>query len=151
MMSRCTRMLNGGDKTCIYRWREALALCYNGAMNRRDFMKGAALAFGAAPFAGFGAQAAAGAELPAGDGSTVGYSRSLPVKVDTDVFIAGGGSAGVAAAVAARAAGAKVFLAEGFTCFGGMGTAARVPVFMQWGDGTRDLACGFGTRFRDHW
>ena len=112
-------------------------------------MKGAALAFGAAPFAGFGAQAAAGAELPAGDGSTVGYSRSLPVKVDTDVFIAGGGSAGVAAAVAARAAGAKVFLAEGFTCFGGMGTAARVPVFMQWGDGTRDLACGFGTRFRD--
>ena len=77
------------------------------------------------------------------------YSRTLPVKVETDVFVAGGGPAGVAVAVAARSAGARVFLAEGFTCFGGMGTAGRVPVFMQWGDGVRDLAQGFGTRLRD--
>ena len=77
------------------------------------------------------------------------YAREIKVKVETDVMVCGGGSAGVAAAVAARAGGARVFLAEGFSCFGGMGTAARVPVFMQWSDGVRDLACGFGTRFRE--
>ena len=64
-------------------------------------MKSAALALGAAPFAGVGA--------PEGAASGgIAYSRTIPVKVKTDVFIAGGGSAGVAAAVAARAAGARV-------------------------------------------
>ena len=80
---------------------------------------------------------------------TVEYSRRLPVAVETDVFVAGGGPAGVAAAAAARSAGARVFLAEGFTCFGGMGTAARVPVYMQCGDGVHTLAAGFGSRFRE--
>ena len=111
-------------------------------MNRRSFIKSGALAFAAAPVA------AAGKE-PAARSGEIAYARTLPVKVETDVFVAGGGPAGVAAAVAARTAGARVFIAEGFTCFGGMGTAARVPVFMPWGDGVRDLACGFGTRFRE--
>ena len=112
-------------------------------MNRRDFIKGAALAAGMTPGLGL----AGGTQ--GGRPGEIAYSRRLPVKVETDVMVCGGGPAGVAAAVAARHAGARVFLAEGFTCFGGMGTAARVPVFMQWGDGVRDLACGFGTRFRD--
>ena len=111
-------------------------------MNRRSFIKGSALALAAAPTALTGNAPSAGAK-------ELAYARTLPVKVETDVFVAGGGPAGMAAAVAARAAGARVFLAEGFTCFGGMGTAARVPVFMPWGDGVRDLACGFGTRFRE--
>ncbi len=112
-------------------------------MNRREFIKGAAIMAGTAPVAGWKSyeQSASGAGIR--------YSRTLPVKVETDVMVCGGGAAGVAAAVAARKAGAMVFLAEGFTCFGGLGTAARVPVFMQWGDGERDLACGFGTRFRE--
>ena len=110
-------------------------------MNRRDFMKCAALAA-----AGAGAvRGAKGAPAP----GCVTYSRSIPVKHETDVFIAGGGPAGVAAAVAARSAGARVFLAEGHTCLGGMSTAGRVMVFMPWGDGKRDLATGFGTRVRE--
>ena len=112
-------------------------------MDRRDFIRRGAGVFLSAAFAG-----KARGDTPTMQGC-IQYSRSIPVKVETDVFIAGGGSAGVAAAVAARSTGARVFLAEAFTCFGGMGTAARVPVFMQWGDGVRDLACGFGTRFRD--
>ena len=111
-------------------------------MNRRDFLKGAAVA---AVGAGMMPRALA---VPAGTGG-VAYRRELPVRVETDVMVCGGGAAGVAAAVAARSTGVRVFLAEGFTCFGGMGTAARVPVFMQWGDGERDLSCGFGTRFRE--
>jgi len=113
-------------------------------LDRRGFLAGLAGSCAAVP-----AAFAFDGKSDAGQTGGIAYSRTLPVKVRTDVFIAGGGSAGVAAAVAARAAGARVFLAEGFTCFGGMGTAARVPVFMQWGDGTRDLACGFGTRFRE--
>jgi hypothetical protein len=111
-------------------------------MKRREFICGAALGLTASPFA-----SAAPRTDTAGD--SLSYARTLPIKIRTDVMVCGGGAAGVAAAVAARAAGADVFLAEGFTCFGGMGTAARVPLFMQWGDGVRDLACGFGTRFRD--
>ena len=113
-------------------------------MDRRGFVAGLA-----------GVYAVSSVTFAADVGSTsvgvggISYSRTIPIKMKTDVFIAGGGSAGIAAAIAARAAGVRVFLAEGFTCFGGMGTAARVPVFMQWGDGMRDLASGFGTRFRD--
>ena len=116
------------------------------AIGRRGFLAGMAGTVAAAPAAALADSAGTPAKSRAG---TVAYGRSLPVQVETDVFVAGGGAAGVAAAVAARSAGARVFLAEGFTCFGGMGTAARVPVFMRWGDGERDLACGFGTRFRD--
>lgn len=113
-------------------------------MNRREFLKGAAVAT-----VGVGLPQVAKSESAKMGAGQIAYERRLPVRIETDVMVCGGGPAGVAAAVAARAAGARVFLAEGFTCFGGMGTAARVPVFMQWGDGVRDLACGFGTRFRD--
>ena len=106
---------------------------------RRGFLK-SALAMGAVvPFAG------GAAEKPA-DASGVLISKRLPVKVETDVFVAGGGPAGLAAAATAARAGAKVFLAEAHTCFGGMGTAGRIPLFMTWGDGIRNLAAGFGER-----
>ena len=100
---------------------------------------------GAASLAAASASAGTTAETP----SCVSYQKRLAVKHETDVFIAGGGPAGVAAAVAARKLGARVFLAESHTCFGGMSTAGRVMVFMQYGDGVRDLAAGFGTRVRD--
>ena len=72
------------------------------------------------------------------------FQREIPIRHDVDVFITGGGPAGVSAAVAAGRQGARVFLAEGHTCFGGMGTAALVPAFMQFGDGVNFLAGGFG-------
>lgn len=75
---------------------------------------------------------------------TVRLQRDVPVRHDVDVFVAGGGPAGCAAAVTAARAGASVFLAEGHSCFGGMGTAGLVPAFMQFGDGENFLAAGFG-------
>ena len=81
-------------------------------MDRRDFIRTGAGVFLSAAFAG-----KARGDTPTMQGC-IQYSRSIPVKVETDVFIAGGGSAGVAAAVAARSTGARVFLAEAFTCFG---------------------------------
>ena len=78
----------------------------------------------------------------------VSLSLDLPVKYDTDVFVAGGGPAGIAAAVAAAESGASVYLAENLSCFGGMGTSALVPIFMQMTDGINFLAAGFGSRVR---
>ena len=68
------------------------------------------------------------------DPKTVNYSKKIPVKKETDVFIAGGGPAGVAAAVAAARAGRRVFLAEPFPALGGAAVNMLVPGFMTFGD-----------------
>ena len=75
---------------------------------------------------------------------TLQIQFDLPVKYDVEIFIAGGGPSGVAAAVTAARMGRKVFLAEGHSCFGGMGTAGLVPVFLYFGDGVNFLAGGVG-------
>ena len=47
------------------------------------------------------------------------FQRKIPVTRQVDVFIAGGGPAGLAAAVTAARMGASVFLAEKHQSFGG--------------------------------
>ena len=68
-------------------------------MNRRDFIKSAALAVGMTP----GLRLSGDSQ--ARQSGEIAYSKHLPVKVETDVMVCGGGPAGVAAAVAARHAG----------------------------------------------
>ncbi|NLL84649.1 MAG: FAD-dependent oxidoreductase [Lentisphaerae bacterium] len=80
---------------------------------------------------------------------TITFQRNIPVRHDVDIFIAGGGPAGCAAAVVAAETGASVFLAEDLFCFGGAGTAGMVPAFMRFGDGINFLAAGFGERLLD--
>ncbi|MFO7898249.1 MAG: FAD-dependent oxidoreductase [Planctomycetota bacterium] len=70
--------------------------------------------------------------------------RDVPVRHEVDVFVAGGGPAGCAAAVVAARQGRSVFLAEAHSCFGGMGTAGLVPAFMQFSDGEHLCAAGLG-------
>ena len=111
-------------------------------VNRREWMKLSGLITGAV-MTGRNVSAETVVPKPQNKGDVV-FQRALPVKHETDVFIAGGGPAGTAAAVAARSQGARVFLAEAHSCFGGMGTAALVPVFMQMSDGLHFLAEGFG-------
>ncbi len=81
--------------------------------------------------------------------TAITFARTVPVRHQVDVFIAGGGPAGIAAALAATGQGASVFIAEGQSCFGGMGTAALVPAFMCFGDGVNFLADGVGRRVYD--
>ncbi len=112
--------------------------------SRRTFLKDSA----AATVAGLGGFAGA----VTGDASSradsppneVMLQRRVPVRHDVDVFVAGGGPAGVAAAAAAARQGARVFLAERNTCLGGMGTAGMLPLFMPFSDGIRNLAGAFG-------
>lgn len=78
------------------------------------------------------------------------FRKSIPVRHNVDVFVAGGGPAGVAAALTAARHGARVFLAEGHSCFGGMGTAGMVPAFMTFGDGVNFLAAGIGREILDN-
>ena len=72
------------------------------------------------------------------------YNKDINVKYEVDVFVAGGGPAGVAAAVSAAENGAKVFLAESFGAFGGAAVNALVPAFMQFSNGVDFMAGGIG-------
>ena len=110
-------------------------------LNRRTWLKISGLAAGA-----WSSNALGAADAPRAAEGSVAFQRSIPVKHTVDVFVAGGGPAGVAAAVAARSYGAEVFLAEAHTCLGGMGTAGRVPVFMPLTDGIHFLAGGIGEK-----
>ncbi len=80
---------------------------------------------------------------------TVRYQKNIPVRKETDVFVAGGGPAGVAAAVAAARAGRRVFLVEQFPALGGAAVNMLVPGFMTFGDGVHFLADGIGREIRD--
>ena len=81
--------------------------------------------------------------------SQLQFSTSVPLRHEVDVFVAGGGPAGIAAAVMAARQGAKVFLAEGAACFGGMGTAAGLPLFCSPTDGVNYTSAGFGSDVYD--
>lgn len=116
----------------------------NGASTRRGFLGALATAGVGAAFAANGA----GTSSDDAKGAGLVFSRRLPVKVETDVFVAGGGPSGVAAAVTAARAGARVFLSEAHASFGGMSTIGRIPLSMKWSDGIRDMDAGFGARIR---
>lgn len=77
------------------------------------------------------------------------FHREIPIRHEVEVFVAGGGPAGVAAAVAAAREGRSVFLAEGQSCLGGMGTAGLVPAWMTFGDKVNFLTAGIGEEVLD--
>lgn len=112
-------------------------------MKRREFLKGSALAAVAAPMLAGAAENGPGAQLKGGV-----YTRQLATAYDVDVFVAGGGPAGVAAALAAVRAGKSVFLAETSGAFGGAATTAYVPAFATFSDGVRDVVGGIGMEIR---
>jgi len=81
--------------------------------------------------------------------SAISYSKSLEVKHDVDVCVAGAGPAGIAAAVSAARAGRSVFVADAHSMAGGMGTAGLLPVFMRFTDGVNFLAGGIGREIHE--
>ncbi|MBD3306196.1 FAD-dependent oxidoreductase [candidate division KSB3 bacterium] len=57
-------------------------------------------------------------------------SFDVPVKVDCDVLVVGGGPAGIAAAIASARHNARTVLIEQYGCVGGMATVGLVGPFM---------------------
>lgn len=110
------------------------------SINRRQFM-GALAAGAAAPLLAEKTDSGTAA-------GTVSYARGLKIDYDVDVFVAGGGPAGIAAAVAAARAGKRVFLAESSGAFGGAATAALVPAFATFSDGAKRVVGGIGWEVR---
>lgn len=68
----------------------------------------------------------------------------IPIFREVDVLVAGGGPAGVAAALAAARNGASVLLVEQRGYLGGMGTAALVPAFCPYTDHEKPVVRGIG-------
>jgi succinate dehydrogenase/fumarate reductase flavoprotein subunit len=62
-------------------------------------------------------------------------SRRTPVRYQTDVLVVGGGSAGVAAAVAAARNGARVLLVERYGYLGGLATGGLIILLLTLDDG----------------
>jgi hypothetical protein len=77
------------------------------------------------------------------------YNRELQVRSQPDILIAGGGPAGIAAALAAARQGCSVQLIESHSCLGGMGTAGLVPGFSRLTDGVNYLIGGIGGNIID--
>ncbi len=77
------------------------------------------------------------------------YSKEIPLRYETDVFVLGAGPSGIAAAISAARSGKKVFLAENNGSFGGTGTVGLVNVFAQFTDGKKFLVGGIGREIRD--
>jgi hypothetical protein len=72
--------------------------------------------------------------------------RKIPVLLDTDVVVVGGGPAGLAASIAAARNGAKTLLIERYGYLGGMITAGICPMFMGV---NRKVISGVFTEFLD--
>jgi hypothetical protein len=62
-------------------------------------------------------------------------ARETPVLTETDVLVVGGGSAGVAAAVAAARSGARVVLTERYGSLGGLATGGLIVLLLTLDDG----------------
>ncbi|MBW4079870.1 FAD-dependent oxidoreductase [Paenibacillus sp. S150] len=70
--------------------------------------------------------------------------RELPVSAETDLLVAGGGPAGIAAAIAAARNGMKVLILEQRGFLGGMGTVSLVPAFCPYTDHEKPVVRGIG-------
>ena len=74
-------------------------------------------------------------------------SREIPVVKEVDVVVAGGGPAGVNAAIAASRGGAKTLLVERYGYLGGMITGSNVTWYLGFGDGEKQVVRGLTDEF----
>ena len=77
------------------------------------------------------------------------YEKRLDIYAEADLLVAGGGPAGVAAAVTAARLGKKVVLIERSGSLGGASAIAMVAELMNFDDGVRFISGGFGREVYD--
>jgi hypothetical protein len=76
-------------------------------------------------------------------------ARDIPIAVQAEVLVCGGGPAGTAAALAAARQGAKVALIERYNHLGGLATGGLVLVLPHFVDHGRQIIGGIGLETRD--
>ena len=76
-------------------------------------------------------------------------ARNIPVAADVDVLVAGGGPAGIAAALSAARAGARTMIVERYGYLGGMITGAYVVAIIGVGDGHVPVVRGITAEMRE--
>ena len=81
--------------------------------------------------------------------TVVEAEREIPVASEVDVVVAGGGPAGITAAIAAARQGARTLLVERYGYLGGMMTGSRVTAVLGMGDGERQIIRGIAEEFRE--
>ena len=74
-------------------------------------------------------------------------AREVEIKVFADTIVAGGGSAGIAAAIASARNGAKTVLIEQSGCCGGMASRGLLTSIICMTDGVNILANGICREF----
>ena len=67
--------------------------------------------------------------------ATIKENLATPIAYETDVLVAGGGIAGIAAALAAARSGVRVMLLERSFMLGGLATAGLVTIYLPLCDG----------------
>jgi len=77
------------------------------------------------------------------------YGKEIPVRYEVDLCVAGGGPAGLAAAIVAARQGLTVYMADSHGFFGGAATMAMVPAFMPFSNGGDFLTGGIGREIFD--
>ena len=112
--------------------------------SRRNFIKSSTMGAVAASTGLVGFANVAGACTPAdeSDGKSYQFTRKIPIDKAYDVVIAGGGPAGIGAALAAARLGADVLIIEAMGCLGGMGTSGLVTAFDPMANGEEMLVGG---------
>jgi len=83
------------------------------------------------------------------EGDVLEREHAVPLSATVDVLVAGGGPAGIAAALASAREGAKTLLIERYGYLGGMVTGAHVVWVLGVGDGYRPVARGTTQEIRE--
>ncbi len=74
-------------------------------------------------------------------------ARTIPVRAEVDVVVAGGGPSGVNAAIAAARSGASTLLVERYGYLGGMITGSNVTWYLGMGNGKSQTIRGLSEAF----
>ena len=74
-------------------------------------------------------------------------SREIPVRGTYDVIVAGGGTAGFAAAISAARRGSSVLVVERMNCLGGQMTAGIMGIFCAINDQEKVVVKGLPEEF----